>query len=69
MNPEAPYNVHFPFRRGELNIHKNIGGSLMSIIEDLRTIWLHIIELHLGIEAKNLKVIFILNIFVHCLSL
>ncbi|XKL61734.1 hypothetical protein PGB90_001567 [Kerria lacca] len=55
LNPEAPYNVHFPFRRGELNIHKNIGGSLMSIIEDLRTIWLHIIELHLGIEAKNLK--------------
>ena len=26
------YNLHFPFRRGDLNLHSDIGGSLSSIL-------------------------------------
>ena len=26
------YNIHFPFRRGDLNIHSGIGGSFTSIL-------------------------------------
>ena len=26
------YNLHFPFRRGDLNLHSDVGGSLTSIL-------------------------------------
>ena len=26
------YNLHFPFRRGDLNLHSDVGGSLSSIL-------------------------------------
>ena len=26
------YNIHFPYQRGDINIHKDIGGSLTSIL-------------------------------------
>jgi len=50
-----PYNVHFPFRRGDLNLHSGIGGSLTSILVDLQEIWSRSIEKHLGIHAVDLK--------------
>ena len=28
----SSYNVHFPFRRGDLNFHTGVGGSLSSIL-------------------------------------
>ena len=27
-----PYNIHYPFRRGDLNLHNDVGGSLSSIM-------------------------------------
>ena len=33
-----PYNVHFPFRRGDLNLHPGVGGSLSSILLDLQVL-------------------------------
>ncbi|XP_065223415.1 actin-related protein 8 [Planococcus citri] len=55
LDPQSDYNVHFPIRRGELNLHKGIGGSLMSVLENLTTIWSYIIRFHLGIDAKDFK--------------
>ena len=32
--PNTPqYNIHFPFRRGDVNLHSDIGGSLTSILK------------------------------------
>ena len=32
--PNTPqYNIHFPFRRGDVNLHPDIGGSLTSILK------------------------------------
>ena len=34
--PLLPYNVHFPFRRGDLHLHSGVGGSLSSVLLDLQ---------------------------------
>ena len=46
------YNIHFPYRRGDINIHKDIGGSLTSILlgnneekTDLIHIYIFILDL------------------------
>ena len=32
--PNTPqFNIHFPFRRGDVNLHSDIGGSLTSILK------------------------------------
>ena len=32
--PHTPqYNIHFPFRRGDVHLHADIGGSLTSILK------------------------------------
>ena len=32
--PNTPqFNIHFPFRRGDVNLHSHIGGSLTSILK------------------------------------
>ena len=31
--PSSPqYNIHFPFRRGDVNLHPDVGGSLTSVL-------------------------------------
>lgn len=57
LAPDSQYNIHFPLRRGEFNLHKGVSGSLTSVLEDFRTIWTYIIQSQLGIPASNLKVI------------
>jgi len=49
------YNLHFPFRRGDLNLHPDVGGSFTSILRDLQDIWSRSIETHLGIQPNDLK--------------
>lgn len=49
------FNVHFPYRRGDFNIHPGPGGSMTAILADLETIWLHVLQTHLNIEQKDLK--------------
>ena len=39
--PFFPYNIHFPFRRGDLNLHPGVGGSLSSVLLDLQVIQNH----------------------------
>lgn len=62
LNPALDYNVHFPIRRGELNIHSGIGGSLTSVLTDLQTIWSWIINYKLDIPLKDLKVGLLYNV-------
>jgi len=50
-----PYNVHFPFRRGDLHLHPSVGGSLSSILLDLEAIWVNSIQHYLDIPHADLK--------------
>ncbi|KPJ09840.1 Actin-related protein 8 [Papilio machaon] len=54
VDPELEYNVHFPYKRGDFNIHSEIGGSVSSVLNDLYTIWSSIIEYKLGIPLIEL---------------
>ena len=56
VHPPDHFNVHFPFRRGDLNIHSGVGGSLSSVLADLEAIWGHCIEKLLEIPRSDLKV-------------
>jgi actin-related protein 8 len=57
------FNVHFPFRHGDLNIHSGVGGSLSSVLADLETIWGHCIVNLLEIPKSELKVHFNYSFF------
>uniref|UniRef100_A0A1I8MF18 Uncharacterized protein n=1 Tax=Musca domestica TaxID=7370 RepID=A0A1I8MF18_MUSDO len=48
------YNIHFPMKRGDLNLHSNIGGSVTSVMSDLESIWCHVIEERMGIPRRTL---------------
>nr|SVE93502.1 EOG090X02LT [Scapholeberis mucronata] len=54
-NPVDHFNVHFPFRHGDLNIHSGVGGSLSSVMADLETIWSHCIVNLLEVSRAELK--------------
>lgn len=56
MNPSDCYNIHWPVVRGQLNLHSGPGGSLTAVLADLETIWSHVIQKHLEIPLKDLKV-------------
>ncbi|XP_065156186.1 actin-related protein 8 [Atheta coriaria] len=53
LNPEEDFNIHFPFRRGDLNIHAGPGGSLTAVIANLQAIWTHILETQFAINPKD----------------
>ncbi|XP_065564806.1 actin-related protein 8-like isoform X2 [Artemia franciscana] len=56
LEPRDAYNIHFPFRRGELNVHPGVGGSLTSVINDVEIIWCYAIEKLLRIPKAELGV-------------
>ncbi|XP_011305453.1 actin-related protein 8, partial [Fopius arisanus] len=55
INPADEFNIHFPYRRGELNIHSGPGGSLTGVLSDLKTIWEYVLVKKLNIPLKDLK--------------
>ncbi|XP_054834793.1 actin-related protein 8 [Eublepharis macularius] len=55
VNPLDCYNVHWPIRRGQLNLHSGPGGSLTAVLADLEVIWSHAIQKYLEIPLKDLK--------------
>ncbi|XP_054715778.1 actin-related protein 8-like [Uloborus diversus] len=55
LKPEENFNIHWPIRRGQLNVHSGIGGSLRSVLSDLETIWGTVIHKYLEIPVKDLK--------------
>ena len=56
VHPANEFNVHFPFSRGDLNVHGGVGGSLSAVLADIETIWGHCIENLLEIPKSDLKV-------------
>jgi len=52
---ECNFNIHFPYRRGELNIHSGPGGSITAVMADLKTIWEYVLTEKLDIPLKDLK--------------
>lgn len=55
LNPTADFNIHFPYRRGELNVHSGPGGSLRSVLADLKAIWEYVLTGKLDIPLRDLK--------------
>ncbi|XP_066259559.1 actin-related protein 8 isoform X2 [Euwallacea similis] len=55
LNPEESFNVHFPYKRGDFNIHSGPGGSMTAVLADLETIWSYVIETQLQINIQDLK--------------
>lgn len=49
------WNIHCPWRRGALNLHRGIGGSLTSVLQDLEDIWLWSLKNLLHINPATLK--------------
>lgn len=56
VNLSDSYNIHWPIVRGQLNLHSSPGGSLTAVLADLETIWSNVIQKHLDIPLKDLKV-------------
>ncbi|XP_043280182.1 actin-related protein 8 [Venturia canescens] len=55
LNPQEDFNVHFPYRRGELNVHSGPGGSLRAVLADLKAIWEYVLTARLNIPLKDLR--------------
>ena len=55
LNPQEDFNIHFPYRRGELNVHSGAGGSLKAVLADLKTIWEYILTEKMNIPLKDLN--------------
>ncbi|XP_014676791.1 PREDICTED: actin-related protein 8-like [Priapulus caudatus] len=55
LKPNSGYNIHWPMRRGQLNLHSGVGGSISSVVTDLETIWTRAIQGYLEIPPKDLK--------------
>ena len=49
------YNLHFPIRRGRLNIHDGVGGSPTAVLADLAAIWSYAIKTGLGVPLSLLE--------------
>ena len=56
VEPNKEYNVHWPIRRGRLNVHEGPCGTLTSVLSDLELIWGYAIQNMLDIPLKDLKV-------------
>ncbi|KAH8354841.1 hypothetical protein KR084_011730, partial [Drosophila pseudotakahashii] len=48
------YDIHFPMKRGELNVHKEKGGSLQASLQHLERIWSYALEARLKIPLREL---------------
>lgn len=57
IDPNANYNIHFPIKRGQLNVHSGLGGSLFNALDHLQTILEHAITQKLQIRIRWVKVV------------
>lgn len=55
LDPQEDFNIHFPYKRGELNVHSGPGGSARAVMADLKTIWEYVLSEKLDIPLKDLK--------------
>lgn len=50
LDPYGEYNIHFPIRRGEFNLHGNVGGSITGVLADLQEIWEYVLQCKMNIN-------------------
>ncbi|XP_018330352.1 actin-related protein 8 isoform X2 [Agrilus planipennis] len=55
INSHEDYNIHFPYRRGDFNIHSGPGGSMTAVLADLETIWSYVLETNFNIDKKSFR--------------
>ncbi|KAJ8926028.1 hypothetical protein NQ315_009883 [Exocentrus adspersus] len=55
LDPHEDFNIHFPYKRGDFNIHSEPGGSMTAVLADLETIWTYVLEYNLQVNPKDLK--------------
>lgn len=55
LDPTGPFNIHFPIRRGDFNLHDGLNGSMFSVLDDLRIIWEYSIKNYLEVNLKDLN--------------
>lgn len=54
LSPNGDFNLHFPIRRGDFNLHGGVGGSTSAVLADLQTIWEHVLRRNLKIPLSDL---------------
>lgn len=52
LDPNGQFNIHFPIKRGDFNIHSNVGGSMTAVLSDIQDIWEYVLSVHLNISLK-----------------
>lgn len=52
LDPNGEFNVHFPIRRGDFNLHPGVGGSMTSVLADLQEIWEYVLRYHMSVDLK-----------------
>ena len=52
LNPNGDFNLHFPIRRGDFNLHGGVGGSVTAVIADLQEIWEYVLQNNLKIPLR-----------------
>ncbi|OQR71989.1 actin-related protein 8-like [Tropilaelaps mercedesae] len=60
VRPDAEFDLFWPMRRGRLNLHKGVGGSLSAVLHDLKDIWEWAIREHLGTDPAGKSAILII---------
>ncbi|XP_055383473.1 actin-related protein 8 isoform X2 [Condylostylus longicornis] len=55
VKSDLAYNLHFPFRKGDLNLHGNVGGSLSAVLADLQAIWEYALSEKMNIKLSDLS--------------
>nr|CAH7757411.1 unnamed protein product [Callosobruchus chinensis] len=55
LDPLEDFNIHFPYKRGDFNIHSGPGGSMTALLADLETIWTYVLENNFQISKFDLK--------------
>uniref|UniRef100_A0A2L2YMX4 Actin-related protein 8 n=1 Tax=Parasteatoda tepidariorum TaxID=114398 RepID=A0A2L2YMX4_PARTP len=55
LQPGENFNIHWPIRRGQFNLHSGVGGSMTSVLSDLEAIWSTACQKLLDISPKDLK--------------
>ncbi|XP_041378504.1 actin-related protein 8-like isoform X2 [Gigantopelta aegis] len=69
IHPSSNYSLHWPIRRGHLNVHSGSNETLNSVLADLEVIWQTVIETHLNIPQKNFQnyhvILLIPDVYVH----
>ena len=55
LHPDESFNLHFPYKRGDFNLHDGVNGSLTGVLADLELIWTVALQTLLGLTKQDLS--------------